>query len=329
MTGTSNQAGPARHLSGVIAAYNAKRPGVLAIRANNRKQLAKTLAPPAIVVALAAIAAFVLIHVGVAIAVAVLGGIGVSLAYLWKSVDADEPADSLHEEMRKKVLPAIFDDIEAFNFEANVHGFLDEIPAAILPSHDKGKWGDLVEGRFRGRRFAINEMRLISEARSSSSKDHAGANKDVTVFKGVAVRATLSRKVPATLIVRANRAALSRWLAEKMGRAPNEPHIETGDAAFDKRHDLHCRDAGFARKVFSDRGIARFAAIEGHYSSGNLQFVASGRTLTMMIDQTHDFFEIPPIERPFDDVADVARLRDEIDGFLQLIDDMERLLAAD
>jgi len=310
-----------------IAAYNAERPGVIALRDNNRQQLLKKLMPYAALVVIAAVAAAFLAHWLVAVAIAVLGGGALIAAWLWQSVDADAPADALNERMRSEVLPAIFHDIDDFNFEANVYGFLDEIPGAIMPAYDKGEWGDLIEGSYRGRDFAINELHLIAEERSAANTSNTGAaTRNVTRFKGVAIQARLARKVPETLILRKGRAAAARWIAKKLGAALKEPHVETGDSEFDRRHEVHCRDEKYARAVFSADGIKRFHAMQQQYSTGDFQFVARKRTLTMMIEQSHDFFEIPPIEHPFDEARDVPRLREEIEGFLALLAEMDRLL---
>lgn len=225
------------------------------------------------------------------------------------------------------MLPAIFPNIEKFSFEANVHGFLDEIPPEIMPSYNKGEWGDLIEGKIKGRKFALNELHLIFE-QSSSSSSNGNHRKKVTKFKGVAIRAKLSQKVPHKLIMRNGRAAVTRWMTEKTGLAIDEPHISFDDKDFDTRHDVHCNNEQYAQQVFSERGIAQFRAMQKRYSTGDFQFVASKRTLTMMIEQKYDFFEIPPLEQPFDDKADVARLREEVGGFLALLEDMEQLLAA-
>lgn len=304
-----------------VRAYNAEREALAATRGKAYGKQNWIMAGLALALAAGAILLGRSGMVGGAVALAFVGVIVLGIVFVVMRGSADSPGIELQTTMREQVFPALFSDVEGMTFKADTKGFYDEIPDALKPGGDRAGWGDLIEGTYSGQPAAINE---ISISRVTESGDE---RKTVQVFKGVALRTGLAQPV-SDLIVCKNRLAVAKWVSEKLGTGSDMPHVEFDDPAFEEEVDVHCENEGFARAVFGDEGRARFMALKAEHTKGSLQIAATGEAAYVLLEHDRDFFELPPLDRPFDQARDGHRLKTEMQGFLDVIAAVREMLEA-
>ncbi len=241
--------------------------------------------------------------------------------YSWRSSVDISSAKRLQEQLRKLIFPTIFENVDDFSYDAKTNGFVQQIPESIMPKYNRSEWGDLIQGKFNNQSFAINEINL-------SYKTSGKASRTVTVFKGVVVRLQRRADKAPTLTVRNNRMALTKWVSNAVGSGIKDQHIKVLDEDIEGQYDVHCRDQNYVKKVFSSDGIKLFKTMIREHAQGQFQFATSDSHIYLLIEQDHDFFELPSINFPLDQVEDIIRLRKEMKGFLNLFKQMDKLLAA-
>ncbi len=304
-------------LSEIIADYNHRRVKTDYHRDHGLKQLRLSFLPFVTALVVFVSLAYIMSYSTLALASGIIGLVGLTIIYVWKFKNVDAPAEELRNNFRKNLIPKIFPGFEEIKFFEKFNGLIYKMPDSILPTYDSGEWGDMIKGQFGERKFTINEMHLTSTDSDSNT---------TTDFKGIAVQFNTDSKAPSTLIVRNNRMALTQWLTNATGLGVKEPRIGFPDRSFEERIDVHCQDEDYARRIFTAKGVDYFKHIQDSYASRQFQFVAEAHTVSMLIEHDRNFFEIPPIDQPFDEIEDVAKLRGEINGFMTLLDNIERLL---
>lgn len=95
MSSEAPQADETQELSTIIARYNEQRPAVLELRSQNRRRIAKIFIPLALIIGIAAVAAYMLAVPKAAFAIAAIGGIGLFIALIFQIMNSDGPADKL------------------------------------------------------------------------------------------------------------------------------------------------------------------------------------------------------------------------------------------
>jgi len=258
--------------------------------------------------------------VGGAVAVVFIGVIVLGVVFAVLRGSADGPGIALQRTMREQVFPALFSDVEQLSFQADTKGFYDEIPDALKPGGDRFGWGDLIEGTYQGQPIAINEVSV------SKTIERDDKTETIQVFKGIAIRTELDRSVP-ELIVSKGRLAVARWISEKLGTRGDTPHVAFEDQEFEAAFDVHSGNEDFARAVFSGEGRAQFIQLQSAHAKGQLQMAATDTVAYLLVEHDRDFFELPPLDRPFNEGTDGRRLQDEMRGFLELIGSVRAMLA--
>lgn len=304
-----------------VAAYNDQRAGLAATRGKAYGKQNWIMAALALALVAVAFSVFRGGSVGGAVAVVFIGVIVLGVVFAILRGSADGPGVALQKTMREQVFPALFTDVEGLSFQADTKGFYDEIPDAIKPGGDRFGWGDLIEGEYLGHPIAINEITVSRTTERDDQKE------TVQVFKGIAIRTGIEQSVP-DLIVSKGRLAVARWISEKLGTRGDTPHVAFDDEAFEAAFDVHSNNEGFARAVFSDAGRAQFMQLQSTHTKGSLQIAASDRSAFVLVEHDRDFFELPPLDRPFSEGTDGRKLQSEMRGFLDLIDSVRALLAA-
>ncbi len=307
-------------LTAIITGYNAQRE----IVAKKYNAGGKRLGIIMMVLVCVWLVAVLIIYNQFGIMTALITGIiGALIAGMFfergENINAAE-VNRLQEQLRKLVFPTVFGNIDDFRFEADTKGFVYRIPKTIMPEYNRSDWGDLIEGKIKGQSFAINEMHL--EYRTSGKNSST-----VTVFKGVAVRLQRRADKAPTLAVRNNRMALTKFASNIFGMGIKDKHIKILDDELEEQYDVHCSDQNYVEKVFSSDGIELFKTMLQEHARGQFQFATSDNHIYMLIEQGHDFFELPSINLPLDQVEDIIRLRKEMNGFLNLFKQMDKLLA--
>ena len=302
-----------------VAAYNQQREGFAATRSAAYGKQNYIMAALAVVLVTVVFGLYRGGNSTAAIVAGFVGVFGLCICFAVLRGKADEPGIMLQTTMREKVFPALFSDIKDARFLAKTKGFYNEIPDGIRRTGTKYEWGDLIEGSYKGHPIEINEVTVFKKTKSGSE------TKTVQDFKGIALRTGLENAVP-DLIVTKGRMAVARWISEKLGTRGDTPHVAFDDAAFEAAFDVHCGDEGFARSVFSDAGRARLMTLQARHTKGALRLAATGTQAYILLDHAKDFFELPPLDRPFNEATDGRALHSEMQGFLELIDAVRDML---
>lgn len=304
-----------------IAAYNTQRENLYAEQSKAHRKTNLIFGGILAVMAALALLLFSSGRIGGGVALLFGGGFILLIAFFIMRGSAEGPGIALQAEIRERVFPAVFPEIENLRFRADTKGFYDEIPEGLRPGGDRAGFGDLIEGDYQGQPVVINEM---STTRRTERDDRT---ENVVVFKGIAIKFGLSQPVP-DLIVSPNRLAVAKWVSDALGTGPDLPHVAFDDEAFESTFDIHSSDEPFARAVFSDEGRARYLALQSAQGAGTLRLGATGETAYLLVEHDKNLFELPPLDRPFDEHGDAERLRGEMTGLLALIDGTRALLEA-
>ncbi len=302
----------------IVSVYNRVRENIAATREIKYRRLKAIIAAAAAAVIAIVIFTIYMEQGRAAFAIAIVGGFSVVALFGWLQGRAEVPAEKLQAIVRESLLPTIFSDIEGFRYLPNRNRLIESVPTDIKPDYMSINPGDLVEGSYKDRKFAINEVDLVEQKPDGNGRE--------TVFKGVALLRELPAPLPATLTVRENRLALTKWASKKFRMAPKGDHVKFEHKQFETRYDVHSTDVEFARKVFDEKGILAYLTMQRAHATGNFQMSTSGSKVYLMIEHSHNFFEIPPIDRPFSESRDVSPLRTEIEKFLALMDNLDTLL---
>lgn len=278
-------------ISDIVAEYNKERERVAGVRVLSGKRNLLYLVPAGAAV-VAVIGFFIFNGQGKSATITlILGGLAwVFLAAMLEN-DSDQPVNRLQNNLRNRLFPALFSDVKNIRFNKQSNRSIEtHIPGPLLPRHNQSSAGDIVEGQYKGRHFTIGEYHL----EFTSKPGHARVTR--TVFKGLAVVYQLSHPLPAKLVVRENRSAVTKWLIENLSDSVLGEHINIDIQDFESHYDLHCIDEQFARKVFDFIGVSLFLEMQGRYATGHFQMQADHTKVSLLIDHPVDFFEMPPID---------------------------------
>ncbi|MCA8900426.1 MAG: DUF3137 domain-containing protein [Hyphomonas sp.] len=177
--------------------------------------------------------------------------------------------------------------------------------AALLPSHDRRKFEDLIEGERAGAKFSLVEARLDTSGDDST-----------TVFQGLLLHIEFpERFLGRTLMAR------SGWWKRGKG-AGDLQKVDLISRELEKAFTVYSSDQVEARAILSPDRMERLIALERHFSGGKLRGVFDSGHMTIALEAP-DQFEAGSVFEPLVDprrfssaLSELGLVCDLIDGFL-------------
>ena len=151
--------------------------------------------------------------------------------------------------------------------------------------------------------------------------------KAVTEFAGVLCYTRLSAPLPMELVVTTRQRRGLKWALKLFDTATRRQRIMTNDRGFDSRFDVYCASGTFANSVLSEAGRVRVMLMRDHPLCKDFKIAAQDDRAYMLIPSRRNFFEMPPLNRPFNEAQDGARLQQEVENFLSMAKEMRALFS--
>lgn len=167
----------------------------------------------------------------------------------------------------------------------------------LLPTHDKRKFEDGLEGEIKGIPFRMAEVHLTQRRRSGKN------TKDVTVFRGLLL---------ALPHAAAGDAALSVWGqdSDQLSAGDGLREVSLRDPAFDGDFVVHCRDVETAQRLLDADARKTYVKLDDLAGEARLG-ITDGR-LIVAIHKSTDSFEAGKMNRP---LADPNRVQEMVELF--------------
>ena len=180
----------------------------------------------------------------------------------------------------------------------------------MLPSHDKRKFEDGIDGTIKGVPFRMAEVHLTQ--RRKSGKNH----KDVTVFRGLLL---CLPHAPT------GEDAVAVWRREEGQWATGDGwgEVSVGDADFDGPFIVHSDSKETARRLLDPDTRRAFAKLDDHPDIPEARLGITHGRLLLAFEMGSDSFEAGKMNRP---LADPTRIQQMVELFaipFDVIDDFK------
>lgn len=177
--------------------------------------------------------------------------------------------------------------------------------AALLPSHDRRRFEDLIEGERAGAKFSLVEARL----------DTSGDNGS-TVFKGILLHVEYPQRFSGRTLM-----ARSGWWKRGKG-AGDLKKVDLTSRELAEAFTVWSSDQVEARALLSPDRMERLIALERHFSGGKLRGLFDQGHMTLALEADNQF-EAGSVFQPLVDprrfssaLSELGLVCDLIDGFL-------------
>lgn len=180
----------------------------------------------------------------------------------------------------------------------------------LLPSHDKRKFEDGIDGEIKGIPFRMAEVHLTQ--RRKSGKNY----KDVTVFRGLLL--CVPRAPTGDDAVAVWRQDAGQWVT---GDGWGE--VKTGDPGFDDAFMIHSDSAETARRLLDADTRRAFVKLDEHPDIPEARLGITHGRLLLAFEMGADSFESGKMNRP---LADPGRIQEMVELFaipFDVIDDFK------
>lgn len=211
---------------------------------------------------------------------------------------ANGPKSKFEKQVRDTVMGAVCEQIGDMNYRHEVSQ--SDFPlepyrnASIVPSHSYSDVEDLVDGTYRGCRFAVTEARLRT----------GGKNKK-TVFKGLLLKISLPRPVSTQVTIVRDQSAwgsLGRSLIDwfRPGERVDIPHT-----AFEEKYDVYSKDPSTALEVITRDFVTNFLALPNVLGSDKILAAFSEDMFLVSVADTPAFLNDFKASKPVGDYRDL------------------------
>ncbi|MEZ5998251.1 MAG: DUF3137 domain-containing protein [Hyphomonas sp.] len=209
-----------------------------------------------------------------------------------------------------KTVKTIFGDIAVSSLDgsgrpAPTPAFQILKDAALLPSHARRDFEDLIEGERAGAKFSLVEAKLES-----------GGKNNHTVFQGILMHVEFPERFLGRTVM-----ARSGWWKRGKG-AGDLQRVDLISKELEDAFTVYSNDQVEARAILSPDRMERLIALERHFSGGKLRGVFDSGHMTIALEAP-DQFEAGSIFEPLADprrfssaLSELGLVCDMIDGFL-------------
>ncbi|MEM8617392.1 MAG: DUF3137 domain-containing protein [Pseudomonadota bacterium] len=184
--------------------------------------------------------------------------------------------------------------------------------ANLLPSYDKRKFEDLIQGERAGAKFSLVECKLTEEQGSGKNR------RTVTTFQGLLFHIAYPQRFLGRTIV-ARRGWSKGWFSKTN---KDLERVELTSTELERAFNVFSNDQVEARFLLTPDRMERLIALERHFKGGKLRFIFEGDHLTLALE-AKDQFEAGSIWQPLVNperytsaLTEMGLVCDVIDGFL-------------
>lgn len=182
--------------------------------------------------------------------------------------------------------------------------------ARLMPSYDKRKFEDLIEGDRAGTHFSMVECKLTEERGSGKNR------RTVTTFQGLLFHIQYPERFLGRTLV-ARKGWWKGWFGDDSLKKVDLVARELED-----NFTIYSNDQVEARALLTPDRMERLIALERHFKGGKLRGIFDGDHLTIALE-AKDQFEAGSIWKPLVDpsryisaLTEIGLVCDVIDGFL-------------
>lgn len=266
-----------KRVAEAVAVYNAGRPAKAAAM---KRRMVMMLGPFAVIVAAIAIIGLVtgvLFITGIAVAVAIFGGMIVLSI-------ARKPARNFQQQLRASMFPEIFGFIDDFQYRhGHAAGFLGPLEATGMLSYTSASHDDWFAGSYDGVRFELAETHL---------KKKSGKNTR-TIFDGLIFHIRLDSHFRGLLLAQRKADVVTKFFRDLFGNKLRE--IQTGIGDIDATHDFRTNADGPEPAQLAARMAKALDWLADTWPHGPVQIAFADADCYLLLAATKDHFELPGI----------------------------------
>ncbi|QYJ78744.1 DUF3137 domain-containing protein [Shewanella acanthi] len=242
------------------------------------------------------------------------------VAFIGLGVWSYSPVKQFKHAVQREIYPIMFKYFgEDFIYNREMRLDMNRLVAAkVLPSYDKAKFGDYIQGKYKGVELIVNEITLTKDVTSEEwqGNKRRTVKRTETRFRGTVVELSSHKTFNGHTVVLKDRGGLANFFSDSHAGLER---VKLEDPLFEKEFDVFSTDQIESRYLLNTAFMDRLQQL-AKYFEGNIQCAFFRNRLIIFLPNRRSRFQAQSIFNGASFASEFSQLNREMKQLFAIIE---------